>query len=199
LRRGLIGGAALRRLALLALPVAMLGCATPQDEASAPSSRPTLDATLARLPATVAGFERGTIQDVAPNDPGAGKAVEYATPRRVAVAYVFLYDMGRPNVTSADLGPEIERAVTEGTTLPADRTGRRLTERSRGAVEARGGPLSCAVLDGTFGRTAVERHVCVGAAAGRFLRIQVTMPGRGTAPADARAFASEIAAALRAS
>jgi hypothetical protein len=62
-----------------------------------------------------------------------------------------------------------------------------------------GGDLSCAALEGSFGRTRVERQVCVGVVGGRFLRVQVTMPAGGgrAAPADARAFAAEVAGAAR--
>ena len=97
----------------------------------------------------------------------------------------------------ADLGPEAERAVSEATALPADRTGRQLSVASRAPLAAAGGDLSCAVLAGTFGRTLVERQVCLGLAGGRFLRMQVTMPSRGAPVADAQAFAREVAEAAR--
>ncbi|MCR0984282.1 hypothetical protein [Roseomonas populi] len=201
------GGAAFRRPAGLAavcrlLPVmalaALAGCATTgDDDASAQRARPAMDAALARLPAAAAGFERDAVQDVAPGDATAGKVVEYVTPRRVAVAYVFLYDLGRPAVRDADLPPEVERAVNEATALPSDRTGRQLSVAQRYTVPARGGDLSCAALEGNFGRTRVERQVCVGVADGRFLRVQVTMPSLAAPSADARAFAAEVAGAAR--
>ena len=196
-------GRPVRARALLApvlLAGALLaGCATTEEqEAQLSRARPPADAVLARLPAQVAGFERGAVQDVAPNDPAAGKVVEYTTPRRVAVAFVFLYDMGRPNLTQADLPAEVERAVSEATALPSDRTGRQLSVASRSPLAVPGGDLSCAALEGTFGRNRVERQVCVGVAGGRFLRVQVTMPSRpGAAVADARAFTTAIAAAAR--
>jgi hypothetical protein len=174
----------------------LAGCAAP-EQVEAPRERPSIDAVLARLPAQVAGFERGVVQDVAPGDPGAGKVVEYVTPRRVAVAYVFVYDMGRPTVTRADLPAEVERAISEATALPSDRTGRQLSVASRTPLPARGGDLSCAALEGSFGRTQVERQVCVGVAGERFLRVQVTMPSRGGPVADARGFAAEVAAAAQ--
>lgn len=186
------GGLLLAGLGLLGLE----GCAP--VEPPPPPGPPPLEAVLARLPAEVAGFQRGAVQDVAPGDPGAGKVVEYITPRRVAVAYVFLYDLGRPAVTEADLPPEVERAVSEATALPSDRTGRQLSVASRSGLPAGGGNLSCAALDGSFGRMRVERQVCVGVAAGRFLRVQVTMPNRPSGPvADPLAFASGVAAAVR--
>ena len=184
---------------MLAL-AALAGCATPEgDEAAAQRERPAVDAVLARLPAAAAGFERDAVQDVAQGDPASGKVVEYVTPRRVAVAYVFLYDLGRPRVTAAELPPEVERAISEATALPSDRTGRQLSVAQRYTVPARGGDLSCAALEGNFGRTRVERQVCVGVTEGRFLRVQVTMPAGGgrAPPPDVRAFAAEVAAAAR--
>jgi hypothetical protein len=201
LTKGSLRGAVLCRLALVALPALLAGCAVDQEAEGARTQRerPPLETVLARLPASAAGFERGATVDVAPGDPTAGKVVEYATSGRVAVGHVFLYDSGKPNVTAADLPPEVERAVSEGTALPSDRTGRELTIASRGPVPARGGDLSCAFLEGRFGRLQVERQVCVGVAAGRFLRVQVTMPSSGASGVDARAFATEIAAAARGS
>ena len=182
---------------MLAL-AALAGCATPEgDEAAAQRERPAVDAVLARLPAAAAGVERDAVQDVAQGDPASGKVVEYVTPRRVAVAYVFLYDLGRPRVTAAELPPEVERAISEATALPSDRTGRQLSVAQRYTVPARGGDLSCAALEGNFGRTRVERQVCVGVTEGRFLRVQVTMPSRATPAADVRAFAAEVAGATR--
>jgi len=189
-----IRGAALFGAALLGLA----GCATPEDPAArVVPERPPAEAVLARLPAQAAGFDRGVVQDVATDDPGAGKVVEYVTPRRVAVAQVFLYDLGRPMVTAAELAPEAERAVSEATALPSDRTGRQLSVVSRSPLAVPGGDLSCAQLSGTFGRNLVERQVCVGVVAGRFMRVQVTMPSRGAPVADARAFAQAVASAAR--
>ena len=170
----------------------LAGCAGADEAARA---RPPVEAVLARLPASAAGFSRGAVQEVAPGDAGAGRVAEYATARRVAVAFVFLYDLNRPAVTAADLPPEVERAVSEATALPAERTGRQLSVAARTTVPARGGDLSCATLEGRFGRQQVERQVCVGVAEGRFLRVQVTMPRSGAA--DARGFAAEVAAAAR--
>ena len=180
--------------------IALAGCAVPEGPAAS-SARAPVEAVLARLPAQAAGFDRFGVQDVASEDPGAGKVVEYATARRVAVAQVFLYDLGRPAVEPADLAPEAERAVSEATALPFDRTGRQLAVASRAPLPipggGPGGDLSCALLTGTFGRNQVERQVCVGVVAGRFLRVQVTMPRRGAPVADARAFTQEVAAAAR--
>ncbi|MBP0446456.1 hypothetical protein J8J14_16900 [Roseomonas sp. SSH11] len=191
------------RFRALAVPLALAGgllagCApTTTEDAEGPRERPPVEAVLARLPAQAAGFERGQVQDVAPNDAAAGKVVEYTTPRRVAVAFVFLYDLGRPRVTAADLPAEVERAVSEATALPADRTGRQLSVVSRSPLPVAGGDFSCAALEGTFGRNRVERQVCVGVAGGRFMRVQVTMPSRGEPVANAREFTAAIAGAAR--
>ena len=182
------------RLTLMGLAV-LAGCAVP---AEAPVAvRPEAGVVLARLPADVAGFQRGAVQDVAAADPGAGKVVEYATPRRVAVGQVFLYDLGRAEVTAAELPVEAERAVSEATALPVDRTGRQLSVASRSSLMVQGGDLSCALLTGTFGRNQVERQVCVGVVAGRFMRVQVTMPSRDAPVVDARAFAQDVVGAAR--
>ncbi|MFC7551447.1 YjbE family putative metal transport protein [Pseudoroseomonas wenyumeiae] len=60
-----------------------------------------------------------------------------------------------------------------------------------------GGSMTCADLSGSFGRTAVEQQVCAGTAAGRFLRVHVTMPRRNSGVADADDFTRAIAAAAR--
>ena len=180
-----------------ALALALAGCAADEGTRDA---RVPLDAAQARLPAVAAGFERAApLPPTATpaTDLGQSRVVEYATPRRVAVGLVFLYDANKPEVTAADVGPEFERRVAEGGRL-SERSGRRLVERSRETVTlARGGTLSCATLAGAFGRSPVEWQVCVGAVGGRFLRTEVTMPGRSPPPADARGFAQAVANAAR--
>ena len=180
-----------------AVLLGLAGCVAPEGAAPAEPVRPPAEAVLSRLPPLAAGFDRFGVQDVAAEDPGAGKVVEYATPRRVAVAQVFLYDLGRPMVTAADLPAETERAVSEATALPVDRTGRQLSVASRSPLVVPGGDFSCAALSGTFGRNQVERQVCLGVVAGRFMRVQVTMPGRAAALADPQAFVQAVAAAAR--
>ena len=189
------------------LPAALLlaGCAAPNavgnGTLSSPSGpRPALAEVLLRLPAEAAGFLRGGAADA--SSLGDARVVNYATPSRAAAAQVALYDRGLPVVTEAAVPGELDGAVREATGTPAERTGRSLAEISRHQVAAPGGSaLSCAVLDGRFGRNPVERRVCVGAAGGRFLRVQVTMPDPlpgGLAPAaDADGFARAVATALR--
>jgi hypothetical protein len=83
----------------------------------------------------------------------------------------------------------------ELTEAPQGRTGRRLTERERFTIADPG--LRCAVMEGAFGRAPVTRHVCVGAAHGRIVKVQVTMgTGRATR-ADAAAFAADALRAVR--
>lgn len=173
----------------LALALASAGCATD----GATDARLPLDAAVARLPGAAAGFGRTAgAPPAATPDLGQAGVAEYATPRRVAVGLVFLYDANRPLVTATDVAPEFERRVAEGGRI-SERSGRRLVERSRETVPlASGGSLSCATLAGAFGRNPVEWQVCVGAVGGRFLRTEVTMPGRNPPAADARGFAQAV-------
>jgi hypothetical protein len=62
-----------------------------------------------------------------------------------------------------------------------------------------GAPLSCARLEGTYGRQQVRTLVCLGAAAGRYLKVQVTTPQRQVVPVDSEAFVAAIAQAARGS
>ncbi|MFT8244145.1 hypothetical protein [Roseomonas sp. BN140053] len=186
--------------ALLLLALAA-GCAPPADAPGAGTAGwlPLAEA-LRRLPAEAAGFRRGSAVDA----PGLGpeaRTVDYATPSRAAAAQVSLFDRGNPAPDEAAAAVELDAAVRDATALPVERTGRSLVELSRRQVPVPGGgPLSCAVLDGRFGRNPVERHVCLGVAGGRLLRVQVTVPDvplRG-GPVDPDAFAVQVASALRA-
>jgi hypothetical protein len=195
----------MRRLVLLlgalALPVA---CA-PQDGArrgalSSSTGAATLDAAAARLPAEAADFTRGSTVWLEADRPGQGVAVEYAGPSRAAVATVSLYDRGQGPVGDRDprLAQEFSVAVAEVVALADTRTNQRLVERGRSEVAVPGGaPLSCALLEGTYGRQQVRTLVCLGAAAGRFLKVQVTSPQRPVVPVDAEPFLVAIARAAR--
>ena len=91
--------------------------------------------------------------------------------------------------------PRLDEAVREATELPPGRT---LAETGRRTlVLADGGSMTCADLSGSFGRTAVEQQVCAGTAAGRFLRVHVTMSRRNNEVADADAFTRAVAETLR--
>ncbi|UFN50669.1 hypothetical protein LPC08_08665 [Roseomonas sp. OT10] len=179
------------------LAALLAGCAAPGDGGvPAPEPRPGMAEALRRLPAQADAFRRGGTTE--PRGFGEAAMVDYATPSRTAAAQVMLYDRGLPAATPAQVPAELEAAVREATAQPAERTGRSLTEVGRSSLAVPGGtPLSCAVLDGRFGRNPVERHVCVGAVGGRFLRVQVTLPDRPVPVADSAAFARAIAVALR--
>ncbi len=168
-----------------------LGACSGLDEAQ----RPALETIAARMPAEIAGFQRGAT----PQRPGEILTLDYATPNRAAVATVLVYATGGRAVPADPASPEIDREVTsavmELTEAPQGRTGRRLTERERFTIADPG--LRCAVMEGAFGRAPVTRHVCVGAAQGRIVKVQVTM-GTGRAPrADAAAFAAGALRAVR--
>jgi hypothetical protein len=197
----------MRRLVLLlgalALPVA---CA-PQEGArrtaqTAPSGGMTLEASAERLPAEVLGFARGGTFWLEAERPGQGAAVEYAGPSRAAVATVSLYDRGHGPVSDRDprLAGEFATALAEVMALAGTRTSQRLTERGRTELAVPGGaPLSCARLEGTYGRQQVRTLVCLGAAAGRYLKVQVTTPQRQVVAVDSEAFVAAIAQAARGS
>ncbi|WP_198372055.1 hypothetical protein [Roseomonas rosulenta] len=169
----------------------IIGACAALDE----SQRPSLEAIAARMPAEIAGFQRGeTLQR-----PADVLTLDYATPNRAAVATVLVFGTGGRSVpadpASAELDREVSSAVMEVTEAPQGRTGRRLTERSRVTIADPG--LRCAVMEGAFGRAPVTRHVCVGAAQGRMVKVQVTMATSRTPAADATAFAAETLRAVR--
>jgi hypothetical protein len=155
--------------------------------------RPSLDAVAARMPAQLAGFQLGETA----RRPGPSLALDYATPNRRAVGTVLIYDApggaAPTDPGAAEIDREVTAAVADVAESPQGRTGRRLAERER--VTLREAGLRCAILTGAFGRAPVSRHVCVGGADGRFVKVHVTMPDTRPPPADAAAFA---AAALRA-
>ena len=188
-------------LALL-LPVA---CAPPQAGRegaliSAPGGRPTLEAAAARLPREAVAFTRGTSFWLEREQPGQGVAVEYAGPSRAAVATVSLYDRGQGPIADRDsrLAAEFSAAVAEVVAMAGTRTSQQIAERGRSEIAVPGGaPLSCARLEGTYGRQEMRTLVCLGSAAGRFLKVQVTSPARPVRPVDPIPFVVEIAQAAR--
>jgi hypothetical protein len=201
LRAGLLFPVALALLAACVPPQ------SPEEQAQAAlRARPPLADVLARLPVEAAGFDRGSTTNFEDRQPGYGSAVEYTTPARnglparAAVASVLVYDLGQQalpdNAPATAVTPVLDEAVREATALPP---GRSLAETGRrGLVLPDGGSMTCADLSGSFGRTAVEQQVCAGTAAGRFLRVHVTMPRRNSGVADADDFTRAVAAALRA-
>ncbi|ONG47484.1 hypothetical protein BKE38_23165 [Pseudoroseomonas deserti] len=192
----------------------LAGCVAPGQEAAtgaagAAQARPSYDIVLARLPEQAAGFSRGMTTDMEASSPGQGRAVDYATlartgvAARAAIASVILYEHGQPVLTpdtpAAVVTGKLEEGVAEATS-PAP--GRRMAETSRHVLEVAGGtPMQCAVIEGTYGRSAMWQQVCVGVAAGRFLKVFVAVPARQKAlltEMDADAFTRSIAQAARA-
>jgi hypothetical protein len=145
-------------------------------------------------------FARGRSLWLERDQPGQGVAVEYAGPSRAAVATVSLYDRGQGPIADRDsrLAGEFSAAIAEVVVMAGTRTSQQIAERERNEVPVPGGaPLSCARLEGTYGRQDVRTLVCVGSAAGRFLKIQVTSPARPVRPVDPVPFVVEIAQAAR--
>ncbi len=146
-----------------------------------------------RLPALAAGFRRGSTR---PAVPGGGREVGYSTEagRATAAATVeVLTDETAP-------GPALDALLAD--VLRAG-SARELREVGRFTIAAPGGggalaasPLLCAETTGRYGRERVVGLVCAGRAGGALVRIRVAMPAREPPPADPRAFAEAIAAAL---
>lgn len=173
-----------------AMALALLGGCAAMDAAS----RPSLDAVAAAMPREIAGFVRG---DIAPRS-GPTLSLDYATANRAAVATVLVYETGGrvpSDPGAAEIDREVTSAVAEVTEAPSGRTGRRLTEHERVTIADPG--MRCALLQGAFGRAPVTRHVCVGTAEGRFVKMQITMSDRLAASVDAKAFAAGALRAVR--
>lgn len=197
-----------RALAPLMLAGLLAACVVPPpgggDQGAA---RPSLDAVLARLPEQAAGFARGTTTDMEASQPGQGRAVDYATladagvAARAAIASVMVYDHGLSMTPASASAVLVEEKLNEGVRdalVPAP--GRQMRESGRHTLPVgTGAPLRCAVLEGTYGRTAMWQQVCVGTAAGRFLKVFVAVPTRqkDLLGMNADAFTQVIAAAAR--
>jgi hypothetical protein len=98
------------------------------------------------------------------------------------------------------LAREFEAVVADALRQADRRTSQELAERGRSALSVPGGgPLSCAVLEGSYGRQQVRTQVCLGAAAGRFVKVQVTSPLRPVVPVDTEPFVIAITQAARGS
>ncbi|HEV7268121.1 MAG TPA: hypothetical protein VGN83_24920 [Falsiroseomonas sp.] len=178
---------------VLALAGLVLAAAcTPQQGArpSAPggSGQGALEAQAARLPAELAGFTRGNAVWHEPERPGLGVTVDYAGPARAAVATVSLYDRAE----------ELDAAVAEVIQLAGTRTAQTIAERERSTLPVPGGePLQCARLEGSYGRQEVRTLLCLGAAAGRLVKVQVTAPLRPVVPVDPLPFVEGVTQAAR--
>jgi hypothetical protein len=150
----------------------------------------------------VASFTRGDTVWHEPAQPGMGVSIDYAGPSRAAVATVSLYDRGQGSVADTPGDPrlarEFEVVVADALRQADRRTSQDLAERGRNALAVPGGrPLSCALLEGSYGRQQVRTLVCLGAAAGRFVKVQVTSPLRPVVPVDPEPFVVAITQAAR--
>jgi hypothetical protein len=201
----------MRRLAplLLLLPAACAPQAGAPDGPQAGRAAPpaavsgSLAAAAARLPQSAAGFTRGDATWHEPARPGLGVTVDYAGPERAAVATVSLYDRAQGAVGGGLSEPrfarEFSEAVREVVAVAGTRTSQQIAERERREVAVPGGqPLACSWFDGTYGRQEVRTLLCLGAAAGRFIKFQVTAPARPVRPVDPMPFVVEVTRAARA-
>ncbi len=171
-------------LLLVAAIAGLAGCADSPAADGPAVLRPGSPDALARLlPAAAGGLRRGA---ESPLESG-GREVSYATAGRTAAAVVELLPAAAAPgghaqfvAQSADGGGPHRRLREVGTSF-------------------REGPLQCAQLEGSYGRhQPVRSLVCSGdAGAATRVRLRVSMPRRDPPAADARAFAREIAAALR--
>lgn len=187
-RRAATGGFGPLAAALAAaLPAFLSGCApVPHSASSAVGASSAV--LVERLPAVAAGFRRGAARPIGGAEEG--REVSYATPggRLTAAATVEL--LTENTAAAAALDAALADALRAG---PA----REMRDAGRLTVAAGGvSPLLCAETVGRYGRERVAGLVCAGRVGGALLRIRVTMPAREPPPADPRAFAEAIAAAL---
>lgn len=193
---------------LLSLGGLLAGCAQETDGAvtAAPAAtfagRPSLEAAADRLPASVAGFTRRDLTWHERDRAGLGVAVDYDGPARSAVATVSLYDRGLASVpddaNAGALREEFTAAVGEAVAMAGTRTSQRIAEGERSDIAIPDQePMRCAQLRGTYGRQEVQTLVCLGSAAGRFLKVLVTSPARQVRPVDPMPFVVAITQAAR--
>lgn len=186
----------MRRIATL-LILSLTAC-TDQTGPLTSAAVPALEIAAARLPGQVASFTRGDTVFHERERAGQGVAMDYAGPARAAVATVSLYDRGR-RPDDAALAEEFNQAVGEVMAAAGARTRQVMTERERREVAVPdGAPMNCARLAGTYGRQEVTTLVCVGLAAGRFIKVMVTMPSRQVRPVDPMPFVVGVTQAARA-
>lgn len=185
----------------------VVGCAGGPDGAGSAfggrsGDRPSLEQAASRLPQSVADFTRGDTLWHERERPGYGVAVDYAGPARSAVSTVSLYDRGEPRVPSDIASVAIQRefalAVQDVLALADRRTSQAITDGERSVLPVPGqAPLQCIEMRGTYGRAEVRTLLCVGEAAGRYLKVQLTTPVRQVRPVDLRPFVVGIAQAAR--
>ncbi len=160
--------------------------------------RPSLEDAVGRLPAEAAEFRRGATAWHDRTTPGLGASTDYAGPARAAVATASIYDRGQAAISQPAVERELELAEQEALQVAERRTNHRLASRERFAQAVPGGaPLACTRLESTYGRQPVQTVVCVGEAAGRFLKVQVTSPARQVRPAEPIPFIVAVTRAVR--
>ncbi|MDN3563371.1 hypothetical protein QWZ14_03155 [Paeniroseomonas aquatica] len=190
------------RRGLLPLPVglgmlALAGCAPMPGQPTATAARRAVPVAelAARLPAEAAGFRRGATIALAQAGEE-GRETAYRTLGRTAAgATVTLARLPGAAVPEGAEGPAVEAAfaaLVQEATRPLPQ--QRLQDGPRFTLD---GGLRCTETEGAYGRERVEGLLCAGGLGGGLLRLRVTMPQQDPAPADARAFASSILAALR--
>jgi hypothetical protein len=172
------------------------------DQAAAPGRatgpRATLEDAVARLPAEAAEFRRGATAWHERTTPGLGASTDYAGPARAAVATASIYDRGQAAIPQALVERELEVAEQEALEVAERRTNHRLASRERFVQAVPGGaPLACSRLESTYGRQPVQTVLCVGEAAGRFLKVQVTSPARQVRPAEPIPYIVAVTRAVR--
>jgi hypothetical protein len=194
------------RGAWLAPLLALAACVPPEAETvttaaavGPPAPRLSLQDAAARLPAEAALFRRG--QTLPARTPAVGQDVAYATPaaRQRAAAMVKLRPVGEalPDGPDSPAARDAFLAELNDAVHGSDRA-RHMHEVRRFPLESAGrAALSCAALEGTFGRQPVEGLVCAGGVGGNLVRLRVSMPKVAPTLADAPAFASAVVAALR--
>lgn len=183
------------------------GCAGGPDGAGPstrlrPGDRPSLEQAASRLPERVADFSRGETIWHERERAGFGVAVDYAGPARSAVSTVSLYDRGErlvpSDIASATIQREFALAVQDALAVADQRTSQAMNEGVRSVLAVPGqAPLQCIELRGTYGRAPVQTLLCLGEAAGRFLKVQVTSPARQVRPVEPLPFVVGVAQAAR--
>lgn len=182
-----------RRAAGLAAALALAACAVPE-----PPPPVTPVDLVARLPEDAAGFRRGATLPLPQRLDG--QEIAYATRGRIAAGAILeLYRLPEGPVPPGTAAPAVAAALAglldESLQAPGHRKQR---ETARLALPAEANPgLACAETSGVYGRERVQGLLCAGGLGGGLLRLRVTMPQREPAPADPRAFATAILAALR--
>ncbi|SDD91421.1 hypothetical protein [Belnapia rosea] len=186
-----------RAWAASVLAMLLAGCQPPPE--ATPLRRPATVADLAaRLPAEAAGFQRGATTPLPRGEDG--REIGYRTPGRIAAgATVQLYRLPGVVLPEGLSSPDAADAfndLLQDAMRPAPQ--RRLREEARFTLPAEGPALlRCAETAGSYGRERVQGLLCAGSLGGGLLRLRVTMPRQEPLPADSRAFATGILAALR--